>query len=292
MVNIIVEYLRQKANAMEFISTAYGLAEIVERRDGEDTKTFPAVYEKGELVQLAYDTHPSVVFFVLDGEIERETADGETSSCADQVTETYKLKLYFFNAGKEISDCASFIQQAAYSLAKFITSDNTQFETEHNLQEVRITATSFSFSKKSVWEELHNNIPFSLSERQQLCRIDLDFYISGVESCFVTDPCDNSEFVYTNSLTSFCERATNCTGIVKLISFLTTAGQSSYDSGDVPELSDLVGKIVGTEIAKVELDGSNLISGTSVLVSWNNTDLVFDAGITIAGNERVLILYY
>jgi len=292
MVNLITDYLRQKAIAMNFVSSAYSLAEIVDRQDGDNNVSFPAVYVNGELNQISFDTHPSLVFFTLDGEIKRETEPGEIASCNDQVTETYKLKCYLFNAGKEISDCASFIQQAAYSLAKFITSGNGDFETEMNLQEVQITATSFNFNKKSVWEELHNGIPLLLSERQQLCRIDFDVLISGVESCFVTDPCDNSAFVYTNSITSFCDRVSGCGDLAKIISFLTVTGQSSYDAGDVADLALLVGKTIGTEISKVELDGSNLIGGTYALVSWDDTDLVFDSGITIAGSERVFILYY
>lgn len=219
MLNILVEYLRQKADAMDFIAVAYGLAEMVDRKDGDENKSYPAVYSKGELVQVSFDTKPSLVFFMLDGEVKRETNDGETSSCEDQVTETYKLKLFFFNAGKELSDCASITQQAAYSIAKFFNSDNTQLETALNLQEVRITTTSFNFNKKNVWEDLHNNIPFSLSERQQLCSIDFDVFINGVESCFVVDPCQNSDYTYTNTLTSFCERVADCSPGVFSIDF-------------------------------------------------------------------------
>lgn len=197
MVNIIVDYLRQKANALTFIADSYGLAEIVERQDGDTNKSYPAIYKNGELVQISFDTHPSLIFFTLDGEIERTTDIGETSSCNDQVTETYKIKAYFFNAGKEISDCASITQQSAYAIAKFINANNTQLETALNLQEVKITTTSFDFNKKSVWDELHNNIPYSLSERQQLCSISFDVFITGIESCFVGDPCDLPSYTWS-----------------------------------------------------------------------------------------------
>lgn len=213
MVNIIVDYLRDKAKSLEFVAEAYGLAELVERISSQESVSFPAVYQKGELTQVNFDAHPSLVFFILDGEVERETDDGEITSCSDQVTETYQLKLFFFNAGKEISNCASFAQQEAYSIAKYLTADNSQLQTNLQLQELRIAATSLNFSKKDVWEELHSNIPFSLSEQQQLCRISFEVLVSGVESCFVTDPCDNSEFVYEFPIVSFCERVDDCLGI-------------------------------------------------------------------------------
>lgn len=197
MLNIIVDYLSQKAGSLSYVAEAKGLAEIVDRVDSEENVSFPAVYVRGELSQLFFDKSPSLVFFRLDGEIERETTDGDTSSCQDQITETYKLILYFFNSGKEISDCASITQQSAYAIAKFLNSNNTQLETALNLQLVDITTSSFNFDKKSVWEELHNNIPFSLPERQQLCAIHLNISISGVESCFVGDPCDLPTYEWT-----------------------------------------------------------------------------------------------
>jgi len=197
MLNIIVDYLRDKANALNYIADSYGLAEIVDRRDGENSVSFPSVYQKGELTQVSFDTHPSLVFFLLDGEIARTTTPGEIQSCNDQVTEVYKLKLYLFNSGKELSNCASETQNMAYALAKWLTADNSQLQTTLSLYDLRITATSFNFNKKSVWEELHNGIPYSLSERQQLCSIEFDVFISGVESCFVGDVCDLPDFVWT-----------------------------------------------------------------------------------------------
>lgn len=80
--------------------------------------------------------------------------------------------------------------------------------------------------------------------------------------------------------------------VAKIISFNTVTGQNSYDDSDVPDLVLLVGKTISVEIAVVNLDGSSLISGTSVLVSWDDVDFVFNSGITIGGGERVLILYY
>jgi len=229
MLNIIVDYLRQKANALTYIADSYGLAEIIDRRDGEDNVSFPAIYTRGELTQISFDTHPSLVFFTLDGEIERETDDGEIS-CEDQIKEVYKLRLYFFNAGKEISDCASITQASAYAIAKWLTDDNSQIQIALNLQELYVTATSFNFNKKEVWEELHNGIPLKLSERQQLVRIVFDVSISGVESCFVSDPCDLPSYSWTFD--------TTCCYTTKSIEVDITEGLQSVNHymGGAPDL--------------------------------------------------------
>lgn len=80
--------------------------------------------------------------------------------------------------------------------------------------------------------------------------------------------------------------------VAKIIAFNTVINQHSYDADDVADLAFLVGKAVGVGIAKVEMDGSNLINGGSVLVSWDDTNFVLNSAITVSGGERIFILYY
>ena len=74
---------------------------------------------------------------------------------------------------------------------------------------------------------------------------------------------------------------------VKCIVFTAVNGQHNYTASDVADLANMVG---GT-LVKVELDGSNLISGGSVLATWDDTNFTLSSFITIAGGERVFILY-
>ena len=74
---------------------------------------------------------------------------------------------------------------------------------------------------------------------------------------------------------------------VKVIVFTATNGQNNYTVSDVADLD----KMVGGTMVKVELDGSNLISGGSVLATWDDTNFTLSAFITVSGGERVFILY-
>jgi len=281
MLNVIVDYLRQKMNLLTYVSQSYGLAEIVDRRDGEENVSFPSVYVNGELSQVSFDSHPSLAFFILDGEIERTTSEGELYSCADQVTEVYKLKLYFFNSGKEISDCASFMQRSAYNISKWLTSDNSQLQEELNLQEARISATSFNFAKKSVWDELHNGITYSLSERQQLCRIDFDVFISGVESCF-EEPCDGADTIF-----NFCQLQDSMYDIITNESqtFLLNGTNQSFGASAYVDLRNKT-------ITEIFYDGVYLSPAYSPPpYTWNRTTGLLTFNISISSGIAIHIKY-
>lgn len=77
---------------------------------------------------------------------------------------------------------------------------------------------------------------------------------------------------------------------VKVVCFTATAGQNNYTVSDVPGLSKLVGKEIGEQIFKTEMDGSDLLT-SSVLVSWNDTTFNL-LNVTVAGGEKIIIWYY
>lgn len=77
----------------------------------------------------------------------------------------------------------------------------------------------------------------------------------------------------------------------KVIVFTAVAAQNSYTASDVPNLSRLVGKEIGTEIFKVEDDGSDLLT-SSALVTWNDTTFTISNAVTISGGEKIIIWYY
>lgn len=77
----------------------------------------------------------------------------------------------------------------------------------------------------------------------------------------------------------------------KIIAFTAIAGQNTYTASDVPNLSRIVGKVIGTEIFKVEDDGSNLLT-SSVLVTWDDTTFTISNAVTVAGGEKIIIWYY
>lgn len=77
----------------------------------------------------------------------------------------------------------------------------------------------------------------------------------------------------------------------KVIVFTAIAAQNAYTVADVPALSRLVGKDIGTEIFKVEDDESGLLT-SSVLVAWNDTTFTISNAVTVAGGEKIIIWYY
>jgi len=78
----------------------------------------------------------------------------------------------------------------------------------------------------------------------------------------------------------------------KVIVFTTSAGDNSYTASDVSAFSSIVGKDIGTEIFKIEMDGSLLYGGGSTLATWNDVTFAIDNGVTVAGGENIRIWYY
>lgn len=77
----------------------------------------------------------------------------------------------------------------------------------------------------------------------------------------------------------------------KVIVFTAIAAQNAYTATDVPALSRLVGKDIGTEIFKVEDDGSDLLT-SSALVTWNDVTFTISNAVTVSGGEKIIIWYY
>ena len=74
---------------------------------------------------------------------------------------------------------------------------------------------------------------------------------------------------------------------VKSIVFTAIAGTNNYTDSTAAALS----RMVGFTMVKVEVDGSNLINGGSILATWDNTNFTISGMVTILGGERVLIFY-
>lgn len=78
----------------------------------------------------------------------------------------------------------------------------------------------------------------------------------------------------------------------KVIVFSAEAEKNDYTVEDVPQLVRLIGKEIGTEIFKAEDEGSNLINGNSVLVTWDDTTFSISDSITVSANDKIIIWYY
>lgn len=73
---------------------------------------------------------------------------------------------------------------------------------------------------------------------------------------------------------------------LKGIAFNTVAGQNNYTVADVADLE----LIEGGELFEVKMDGSNLINGSSVLATWNDTTFAINSDVTVSGGERITII--
>lgn len=77
---------------------------------------------------------------------------------------------------------------------------------------------------------------------------------------------------------------------VKVIVFPVVSGQNEYTEDDVSDLSKIVGKDIGTEIFKIEYQGSDLLSGDA-LASWNDTTFEISDSVTVT-TGKIIIWYY
>lgn len=246
MLNVLSDYLRQKAQSLDYVSKAYGIAEKAFRDDNGTNVSFPIV--NGE--QIIFDTEPFLVFFMLDGDVSRNTQESETVACEDDVIETYRIKAYLFVSGKEPSDCASFTQRSAYALAKYITGDNSTLENSQNLEEVDITTSSFVFNKRDVWDDLHDGIPFGLSDSRQLASITFNVELTGRESCFVDYDCPD------NPITNFCEVTITINGTT----VGTFAGGETSNIEVVNQDGDATGSLVAGQWVVTTSNGGGTIN--------------------------------
>jgi len=105
---------------------------------------------------------------------------------------------------------------------------------------------------------------------------------------------DDDLFVIVQSGTSKKITADNVfssADYAKVIVFTAIAAQNAYTVADVPNLSRIVGKVIGTDIFKVEDDGSDSLT-SSALVTWNDTTFTISNAVTVSGGEKIIIWYY
>lgn len=205
MLNVIAQYLNAKLATLRYIDKKYGLAAVVQR--GENT--FPAVMEKDEPVHINYDGYRSLVYFMLNGKVERTTEEHPHLACKYLVKETFPLKLIVYVLGKENVNCDSKSQDILWGIGQILTGRQKTLASEAGYEYAEIQIKNSELNKKNVWSELTNG-PVKLKDNDILLSIELDVLTEGVESCFVAAPCENRTFEFSLSHTELCERVDTC----------------------------------------------------------------------------------
>lgn len=192
MLTPISKFIRAKIATLPYIGTAYGLSKKI-KVGGDDGETEPAVNMSGEWVALNLDTHPSLTYIVQDGEISRETVEHEYIAGKYLITETYPLKIVLYVQGKEDIDCASYSQNVAFEISKLFTGEQKLLRQALNVENADFTVGSINYNKAEVWAD-EFTAPNKLAEKDILVAIELEVEISGIDSCFVNNPCDVPDF--------------------------------------------------------------------------------------------------
>lgn len=190
MLSKIVSYINSQLSGMTYIDKVYGLAHI--GHDVADDGKFPVVYEGAEPIGVNFDNYKSCVFILQDGKPDRSGLEEHPHlACTYRISETHHLRLILYKQGLESVNCDSESQNIANSIAKFITGKHSQFSDEMNLELTTMHVRSISTDRYEIWGSLFSE-NYSLNNADMLVQIDFDVTIEGVESCFVTDPCETN----------------------------------------------------------------------------------------------------
>ncbi len=223
MLSPLIKYLRAKIAATQFVDKVYGMGEVREL-DGEK---FPAVYNNGELIHIDFDTYEEVCFFILDGKVSREGSESPYIANVNNIKDVYNLKCILYIQGDEDINCQSDSQRIAYAVSKAITGIHPTFSTETQLDLAFGEVKEIDLSGDSVWGDIFSG-DSKLKDDDILISISFDFTLSGREECFVSDDCENLEFIFNLDGITFCARVNQCITT-------TDGGQFGFTTTDATE---------------------------------------------------------
>lgn len=188
MLTQIIQYLQVQIAALPFLEEVNGLAQIVSQNSDGQNIFFPAFYKNEELHTLNFDTRRTQLFFLADGEIERDTIENPLVACAYRIHEAYPLKAILYKQGKEDVNCKSESQQIAWNISKTITGKQKGLMDSTGIDFVLMTVTGTQLDKHLVWKQLYSATD-SLKDGDILIAVRFKVEIEGDEACFVPNPC-------------------------------------------------------------------------------------------------------
>lgn len=177
--------------ALAFLDKVHGLGVLISNANNE---RFPAVYSKSEVVNIDFDQTGALIFFLMNGTVDRVTIEHPQIANAYQVTETYKLKIYLYSQKNEDPNCASQSQAMAANISRLLTGKKQAFTDATGVDFMMIETTSTNLDKHQVWKELFT-APDSLADTDLLLSIAINVTIEGNEQCFEQFPCGLVEVI-------------------------------------------------------------------------------------------------
>lgn len=207
---ILTKYLTEKLSGLPYINKVYGLGVLINKGDGQ----FPAVYPPigSEPMPIPFDSYKSLTFILPNGKADIDTEDHTYLGCVDRSNETYPLRLILYSQGSENVNCSSHSQNVANGLRLLLSGVQNAFKTAIGLENAIINITGVDTDKVAVWNSLSNQ-PSKLKNTDILIAVEFEFQLTGVMSCFITQPCEVVTFTYDASYTTLCDRVNACMGI-------------------------------------------------------------------------------
>jgi hypothetical protein len=292
MLSVIAKYLTAKLETFEYLDKVYGLSTFVTVVE----ETVPAVYVGSELRPINFDSYKSLIYIQQNGRVGRDTEDHPAVACAYLTTERYPLRLIIYAQGRENINCDSYSQEIASAVKAALNGKQKQLETAANLMNATITFSDTDLDKNSVWASQFS-IASELKDTDILVSLDLEFEIMGDDTCFAGSPCENSDFVFDITSTTFCQRVTACLAnilsSVKNIKF--NIDNEDADTGDyqnillsglTPDIDFLLFSDEGSGTLLKVNDGYTF-SGTTITALNGNYRLQIVGGVELSSSGTV-----
>ncbi len=184
MLSVIISYLITRLEDLNYLDKVAGLASTI-KRDGVKLTGY---YQQGELVPIDFDQYFSLVFFVQNGKVTRETTEDKYTACRYRVKEVYNLSLMLCRQGGQDVNCFSQAQNMAWHIAQQLTGKQYPLMAQTGLDEVTIRIRNIGLDSDSIYEALFSG-ESRLTENTALLEINFEVETEGDEQCYVTYPC-------------------------------------------------------------------------------------------------------
>lgn len=279
MLSTINAYLKAKLEPLTYIDMVYGLGEVV----SEGGKKYPVVYEKNEALPVNFDAYQCLAFFIRDGKVDRNQEEHEFLGGEYVITEIYPYKLIIYVHGIENVNCDNLSGQITWAIAQILTGAQPTLESEVGFEGAEITITAIETNKNTVWADIYGG-QSKLRDSDILLSVSFEVETTGVQTCYLTPPCNSSDFDFSGNYTSLCEKINDClftAGGVFLIEYLTD-GSSTYQN-------DL---LINAAVKEISVDGKILNRlVTPADWSFNSTTGTISFNITVYNGSEIHIRY-
>jgi hypothetical protein len=189
MLEVIINDINTKINALGKFSKVYGLCEIINK----ENTSFPAEWCNNDYKQVSdFDKHNGVVYHRLTGSISiNEQEDQSADGCDIYTTRTYPLKTVICVKKDLYNNNDAYVEQrvAENIQATIQEVNNKSLRQALSADEILVSVSSVNVLRDSVFSSEYKGVAMFIKYEYAYLSIDYEVTISGDLSCYQNQGC-------------------------------------------------------------------------------------------------------